>query len=83
MKPHLKVMLSVVGVAAMLVSPAMAASTSRHHNTVRHYTAPARGYVPGGAYGYAPPNRPTMGDSWCAIRRSWDACHDPLENPQL
>jgi hypothetical protein len=83
MKSNLKVMLPTVGVAALLVSPAMATSTSRHHNTIHHYTAPARGYLPGGPYGYTPPNQPTTGDSWCAIRRSWDACHDPRENPQL
>jgi len=81
MKSNLKVMLSVVGAAALLVSPAMATSTSRHHNTVHNYTSPARGYVPSGAYGYASPNQPTTGDS-CAMHRSWDACHDPRENPQ-
>ena len=83
MKSNLKIMLSLIGVAAVMVSPAMAASASRHHSTVHRYATPTRGYVPSGAYGYAPPNRPTTGDSWCAARRSWDACHDPLENPQL
>ena len=82
MKSNLKVILSAAGVVALLVSPAMAASGSRHHNTVHHYGAPARGYAPSGAYGYTPPNAPTTGDSWCAMRRSWDACHDPRENPQ-
>jgi hypothetical protein len=83
MKLYLKVMLTTVGVVALLVSPAMATRASRHHNTVHHYTVPARGYVPHGPYGYSPPNQPTTGDSWCAMRRSWDACHDPRENPQL
>ena len=78
MKSSLKVMLPTMAVAALLVSPAIGASTSRHHNT-----APARGYVPGGPYGYGSPNQPTTGDSWCAVRRTWDACHDPRENPQL
>jgi len=82
-KSNLKVMLSVVSVAALLVSPAMAASAaSRHHNTVHHYTTPAQRYAPNDAYGYAPPDRPTTGNSSCAMRRSWDACHDPRENPQ-
>jgi hypothetical protein len=64
MKSNLKVMLPTLGVAALLVSPAMATSASRHHNTIYHYTAPARGYLPGGPYGYTPPNQPTTGPYW-------------------
>lgn len=81
MTSNLKVALGLVA-AALLVSPAMATSASRHHSTVHHHTAPARGYLPSPAYGYTPPNRPITGSSWCAIRGTWDACHDPRENPQ-
>jgi len=82
MKPNLKALLSTIGVAALLASPAMAKSSSRHHNTVRHYTAPAPVYVPNTAYDYTGPNPRTISD-WCATHpNSWDACHDPRENPQ-
>jgi hypothetical protein len=83
MKSNLKVILPTVGVAASLVWPAMAMSASRHHTTVYHYPVPTRGYVPGGAYNSPPASRPATGDAWCAIRHSWDACHDPRENAHL
>jgi hypothetical protein len=82
MKSNLKVILATVGVAVLLVSPAMAKSPARHHNSVHHYTAPARGYVPNSAYGYTAPSRETI-SGWCATHPySWDACHDQRENPQ-
>lgn len=82
MKSNLIAILSAAGVAALLVSPAMAKSPARQHKAVHHYTAPPRSYVPSSAYGYVPPNQyPT--NSWCATHPySWDACHDPRENPQ-
>jgi hypothetical protein len=79
MKSNLKAILATAGVAALLASPATAKSYARHHTAVRHDTAPARAYVPNSPYGYTLPNQATAGD-WCAIRRSWDACHDPREN---
>jgi hypothetical protein len=82
MTSNLKVLLSAIGVAVVLASPAMADSSARHHGAVHHYTAPARTYVPNGAYGYSPANQPTV-SNWCATHPSWDACHDPRENPQL
>jgi hypothetical protein len=82
MKSNLKLILPAIGVAALLASPALADSSARHHGSVHHYGAPARTYAPYGAYGYTQPSEPT-GSSWCAARRSWDACHDPRENPQL
>ena len=83
MKSNLQVILSALGVAALLVSPAMAKSPARHHGSVHHYAAPARAYVPNNAYGYTPPNQRIITD-WCATHPySWDACHDPRENPQL
>jgi hypothetical protein len=82
MKSNLKLLLSTIGVAALLASPAMADSSARHHGSVHRYTAPARTYVPNGAYGYTSPSEPTV-SNWCAVRRSWDACHDPRENPQF
>jgi hypothetical protein len=82
MQLNLKASLSALGIAALLASPAMAKSPTRQHNAVHHYAAPARGYVPSTAYGYTPPNQyPISG--WCATHPySWDACHDPRENPQ-
>ena len=80
MKSNLKVILSAAGVAALLASPAMAKSPAQHHNTVHHYAAPARAYVPSSAYGYTPPNQYPV-TNWCAAHPySWDACHDPREN---
>ncbi len=82
MKSNLKLLVSAIGVAALLASSlAMANPASRHHNTVHHYAAPARVYVPNSAYGYTGPNQRTISD-WCATHPSWDACHDPRENPQ-
>lgn len=82
MKSNLKAILPAVGIAALLVSPAMAKSPARQHRAVHHYAAPARGYVPNRAYGYAPPSQYPI-SNWCATHPySWDACHDPRENPQ-
>lgn len=82
MKSNLKAILWAVGVAALLASPTMAKSSARQHNAVHHYTPPPRGYVPNSAYGYMPPNQYPVGN-WCATHPySWDACHDPRENPQ-
>jgi hypothetical protein len=75
MRTNLKVLLSAVGVAALLASPAMAKSRTRHH----HYAAPVTVYVPNDAYGSAG----SKSDSWVATHSgSWDATHDPRENPQ-
>ncbi len=83
MKSHLKILLSAIGVAALLAPAAMADSSVRHRSTVRH-TAPASVYVvPGNAYGYKGRSLETGSDRWCATHPySWDACHDPRENPQ-
>jgi len=81
MKSNLKVLLSAIGVAALLASPAMADPAAQRHGTVHHYTPPARTYAPYGAYGYTPANPPPT-SNWCATHYSWDACHDPRENPQ-
>jgi hypothetical protein len=81
MKSNLKLLLSTIGVAVLLASPTMADTPARHHSTARHHTAPARVYVPNSAYGYTGPNQRTVSD-WCATHPSWDACHDPRENPQ-
>jgi hypothetical protein len=79
---NLKVLLSAIGVAALLASPAMADSSGRRHATVRHRAAPVGVYVPNNAYGYRGRSQETISD-WCASRPySWDACHDPRENPQ-
>ena len=84
MKSNLKVLLSAAGVAVFLASPAMAKSAARHHSAVHHYTAPASVYVPGNAYGYKGRSLETSSNRWCATHPySWDACHDPRENPQL
>jgi hypothetical protein len=81
MKSNVKLLLSTIGVAALLASPAMADSSAPHHSTVRHRAAPAAVYVPNNAYGYKGQSEETTGN-WCATHRSWDACHDPRENPQ-
>jgi hypothetical protein len=83
MKSNLKLLLSTIGVAALLASPAMADSSARHHSTVRHRTAPAAVSVPNNAYGYKGQSEETVSGRWCATHPySWDACHDPRENPQ-
>jgi hypothetical protein len=83
MKSNLKLVLSAIGVAALLVSPAMADSSARHHSIVRHRTAPAAVYVPNDAYGYKGQSEETISDRWRATHsNSWDATHDPRENPQ-
>ena len=83
MKSNLKVLLSTIGVAVMLASPAMAKSRALHHSTVQHRPVPASVYAPNGAYASTRPNQQTNGDWWCATHPySWDACHDPRENPQ-
>jgi len=83
MKSNLKVLVSTVGVVVLAASPAMAKSSARHHSTMHHRAAPAGVYVPNGAYGSTGPNQQTSGNWWCATHpHSWDACHDPLENPQ-
>jgi hypothetical protein len=83
MKSNLILLLSTIGVAALLASPAMADSSARHHSTVRHRAAPAAVSVPNDAYGYKGGSQETSSDRWCATHPSWDACHDPRENPQL
>jgi hypothetical protein len=84
MKPILKLLLPTIGAAALLASPAMADSSARHHSTVRHRIAPAAVYVPNDAYGYKGQSEETSSNRWCATHPySWDACHDPRENPQL
>jgi hypothetical protein len=84
MKSNLKVLLSIIGVAASLASPAMADSSVRRHSTVHRQTAPATASVPNNAYGYKGESQETIGNRWCATHPySWDACHDPRENPQL
>jgi hypothetical protein len=82
MKSNLKMLLSTVGVAILLASPAMAKSPSAHHSTINHRAAPAGVYTPNGAYGSTRPNQQTNGNWWCVTHPSWDACHDPRENPQ-
>ena len=83
MKSNLKVLLSTIGVAALLASPVMADSSGRHSSTVHRHIAPATVYLPGNAYGYKGRSLETNSDSWCATQPySWDACHDPRENPQ-
>jgi hypothetical protein len=81
MKSNLKAILSAVGIAALLASPAAAKLPARRHNAVHHHAAPPRSYVPS-AYGYMLPNQYPI-TNWCATHPySWDACHDPRENPQ-
>jgi hypothetical protein len=63
MKWNLKVILSAVGVAALLATPAMAKSHTRHY-----HTAPAKGYVPNDAYGSAGSSR----DNWMEHTPGWD-----------
>ena len=83
MKSKLRVLLSTVGVAVLLASPAMAKSPVRHHSTIHHRVTPTSVYVPNSAYGSTRPNQQTIGGWWCATHpNSWDACHDPIENPQ-
>jgi len=81
MRTNLEMLLLAVGVAALLASPAtakshaMAKSHARHHD----YAAPARVYVPSDAYG----SSGSISDNWVATHSgSWDATHDPRENPQ-
>lgn len=83
MKSNLNVILSAAGIAALLASPAMAKSHARHHDTGTAAAATTRVYVPDDAYGYAGPNQDwTISDRWRATHRgSWDATHDPRENP--
>jgi hypothetical protein len=84
MKSNLKVILSTIGLAALLVSPAVAKSNNaRHHNTVHSHAAPVGVYVPSDVYGYSGPGQETISDRWRATHSgSWDATHDPRENPQ-
>ncbi len=82
MKSNLKAILSAVGIAALLASPAAAKLPARQHNAVHHHAAPPRSYAPNSAYGYALPNQYPI-TNWCATHPySWDACHDPRENPK-
>jgi hypothetical protein len=83
MKSNLKVLLSAAGVVALLASPAMADSSARHRSAIHRHAAPATVYVPGNAYGYRGRSLETNSDQWCVTHPSWDACHDPRENPQL
>jgi hypothetical protein len=84
MKTNLKVILSAIGLAALLASPAMAKSNARHRDTVQN-RATAGVSVPGSyVYGYTGSNQETISDRWRATHsNSWDATHDPRENPQL
>jgi len=83
MESNLKLLLSAIGVAALLASPAMAEPSARHHSTARHHTAPAGVYVPNNAYGYRGQSQETISERWRATHsNSWDAMHDPRENPQ-
>jgi hypothetical protein len=83
MKSTLKVVLPAIGVAALLVSPAIAKSNARHHNTVHHSAATASVYVPSNAYGYTAPTQQTISERWRATHSgSWDATHDPRENAE-
>jgi hypothetical protein len=83
MKSHLKVILPAIAVAALLVSPAMAKSNVRHHNTVHHSAAPASVYVPSNIYGYTGSTQQTISERWRATHSgSWDATHDPRENAE-
>jgi hypothetical protein len=84
MKPNLKALLAIIGIAALLASPAMADSSARHRSTVHRHLVPPTVFLPGNAYGYRGRNLETNSGSWCATHPySWDACHDPRENPQL
>ena len=82
MKSNLKVILPAIGVAALLlVSPAIAKSNARHHNTVHNSAATASVYVPSNAYGYTASTQQTISERWRATHSgSWDATHDPREN---
>jgi hypothetical protein len=86
MKSSLKVLLLTIGTAALLAAPAMAGSSGRHHSAVHHRAAPVGVYVPNNAYGYTygykGQSQETSSERWCATHPSWDACHDPRENPQ-
>ena len=92
-KQNLNAILLAAGVAALLASPAMAKSHVRHHYTGHNYTAPGTVYVPNNAYGYYVPNNAygyvgpsqgTLSDWWRATHSgSWDATHDPRENPSF
>ena len=83
MKSNLKVIMPAIGVAALLVSPAMAKSNVRHHNTVHHFAAAASVSVPSNVYGYSGPSQETVSDRWRATHSgSWDATHDPRENAE-
>jgi hypothetical protein len=83
MKSNLKVILPAIGVAALLVSPAMAKTNARHHNAVHHSAAVASVSVPSNVYGYSGPSQETISDRWRATHSgSWDATHDPRENAE-
>lgn len=91
MKPNLKAITSALAAAALLASPAMAKSRAQHHHPVQQYSAPSRMYAPNESYGAYGPNHPygymgpsqgTLSDWWRATHSgSWDATHDPRENP--
>ncbi len=84
MKSNLKVLLSTIGVAVLLASPAMADSSVRHRSTGHNGTAPAGVYVPNNAYDYKGQSQETISERWRATHsNSWDATHDPRENPQF
>jgi hypothetical protein len=52
MKSNLKMLLTTIGVAALLGSPAMAGSSARHRAAIHRDAAAANVYLPGNAYGY-------------------------------
>ena len=89
MTSNLKVILSAAAVAALLASPA--AANERRHSGVRHvpnnaygFVGPSPYYVPNNAYGFVGRGSgDTLSDRWRATHSgSWDATHDPRENPQ-
>jgi hypothetical protein len=75
MTSNLKIILSAIGVAALLASPAMAKSHVRHHNA--HHTV----YLPNDAYGSVVAPH-VVAPSPASPGYDWDRDHDPRENPQ-
>jgi hypothetical protein len=74
MKSNRKIILSAVGVAMLLVSPAMAKSHAwRHHHS-------ATMHVLKGAYGSAA--EPNYSGREAPRPYNWDRDHDPRDNPQ-
>ena len=82
MRTNLKMIMSAVGIAALLTSPVLAKSVPHQH---RHAALQSNGHGFVGPFGYGlgegGPSQPTTSD-WSAIRRSWDACDDPRESPR-